>query len=186
MNEYGEVLNPTTVRMERLLSGSVDDVWSYITDPDKRRTWLAFGPMELKIGGKVAFAFDFTSITSEATPERFNGGSCHSQTGHITLCEPPHLLGFTWNEKDGKTPSEVRFELTSKGEKTLLVLTHSKLPSRGDMVSVSGGWHTHLGVLEDRLNEREPRRFWQTFLQMEQEYQTRIPENPADAVHTGR
>jgi hypothetical protein len=60
----------------------------------------------------------------------------------------------------------------------LLTLTHSKLPNRKEMVNVSGGWHTHLAILEDRLNEQEPRLFWNTFLQMEKEYQTRIPEDP--------
>jgi uncharacterized protein YndB with AHSA1/START domain len=177
MNEYGEVLNPTTVRMERLLSGSIDEVWSYITDPDKRRTWLAFGAMELKVGGKVVLAFDFSFLTSEAAPERFRAfESGHTLKGHVTVCEPPHLLSFTWNEKEGKTPSEVRFELVPQGEKTLLILTHTKLPGRGDMVNVSGGWHTHLDILDDRLNKREPRKFWNTLAQMQDEYKQRIPE----------
>jgi hypothetical protein len=28
------------------------------------------------------------------------------------------------------------------------------------MINVAGGWHTHLGILVDRLNERVPPPFW--------------------------
>jgi uncharacterized protein YndB with AHSA1/START domain len=178
MNDYGVVIDTATVRMERTLSAPVDQVWEYLTDPDKRSTWLASGPMELRIGGKVTLEFNFKRLTNELTPERFRPYETgHVQSGHITQCEPPHLLCFTWNEKNEQA-SEVRFELKSQGKKTLLTLTHSKLPNRKEMVNVSGGWHTHLAILEDRLNEQEPRLFWNTFLQMEKEYQTRIPEDP--------
>lgn len=176
MSEYGKVIDAATVRMERVLSGTVDEVWSYITDPDKRRTWLAFGPMELKVGGKVVLMFDFDFIGDEETPERFRPYlSGHVQSGYVTQCNPPHLLAFTWNEKDGKG-SEVRFELQPQGSKTLLTLTHCKLPNRTEMVNVSGGWHTHLGVLEARLSAHPPLLFWKTFIEMEKEYQQRIPQ----------
>lgn len=178
MNEYGVAIDTATVRMERTLPASIDQVWAYLNDPDKRGTWLASGPMELKIGGQVKLTFDFKRLTNEVTPERFRPYETgHVQTGHVTQCEPPHLLCFTWNEKDGQG-SEVRFELKPQGDKTLLTLTHSKLPNRKEMVNVSGGWHTHLGILEDRLGEQKPRLFWDTFLKMETEYQTRIPQDP--------
>ncbi|RBA24295.1 SRPBCC family protein [Herminiimonas fonticola] len=179
MSDYGVVIDTATVRMERTLSGSVDQVWAYLTDSEKRSTWLASGIMELKVGGQVTLAFDFKCLTKEITPERFRPYETgHVQSGHVTQCEPPHLLCFTWNEKNGQG-SEVRFELKPQGKKTLLTLTHSKLPNRKEMVNVSGGWHTHLDVLEDRLSEQEPRLFWNTFLQMEKEYQASIPEYPA-------
>jgi len=57
----------------------------------------------------------------------------------------------------------------------LLILTHSRLPNRAEMVSVASGWHTHLGILEDRLNRQAPRQFWATHARLEAEYQTRIP-----------
>lgn len=179
MSEYGVAIDTATVRMERLLSGTADQVWAYLTDPEKRGTWLASGPMELKVGGEVTLAFDFKRLTAEVTPERFRPYETgHVQAGHVIQCEPPHLLRFTWNEKNGQG-SEVSFELQPQGKKTLLILTHSKLPNRSEMVNVSGGWHTHLGLLEDRLNGQEPRLFWHTFLQMEKEYQSRIPEDTA-------
>lgn len=176
MSEYGVMKDTTTVRMERVLPGTIDDVWEYLTDSDKRSTWLASGAMDLQVGGKADLTFNFKRLTTEVTPERFLPyESGHQQSGHITECNPPHLLSFTWNEKNGRS-SEVRFELKSQGTKTLLILTHSRLPNRGEMINVSGGWHTHLGILEDRLNKQTPRLFWATFLKLEPEYQKRIPD----------
>jgi hypothetical protein len=43
------------------------------------------------------------------------------------------------------------------------------------MVRVSGGWHTHLGILIDRLNGREPGAFWPRFAGLEAEYEKRLP-----------
>ena len=35
-----------------------------------------------------------------------------------------------------------------------------RLANRVGMVNVSGGWHTHLAVLVERLNGRKPFAFW--------------------------
>ena len=43
------------------------------------------------------------------------------------------------------------------------------------MVDVSGGWHLHLAILEDRLNNRELRPFWSSLGEYGAEYQKRIP-----------
>jgi hypothetical protein len=51
-----------------------------------------------------------------------------------------------------------------------LVLTHRRLPNRNEMLSVAGGWHTHLGILADRLAGREPERFWSKIERLEAEY----------------
>ena len=42
------------------------------------------------------------------------------------------------------------------------------------MLSVSGGWHTHLGVLLDQLAGRTPRPFWSSFAQMREAYRPRV------------
>ncbi len=175
IDEYGVATDQATVHMEKLLPASVDVVWEYLTESDKRATWLASGVMGLYVGGPAELCFNFKNLTTEATPERFLPyESNHRQQGYVTLCEPPHLLSFTWNERDGRS-SEVRFELRAQGDLTLLILTHSRLPNRNEMVSVASGWHTHLGILEDRLNRQQPRQFWATHARLEAEYQQRIP-----------
>lgn len=67
------------------------------------------------------------------------------------------------------------FELTPKGTDVLLVLTHRKLKDRAMMVSVASGWHSHLAILIDNLNGKEPRPFWTTIIKMEAEYEKGLP-----------
>ena len=43
MDEYGVATDKTTVHMQKLLPASVDVVWEYLTQSDKRATWLASG-----------------------------------------------------------------------------------------------------------------------------------------------
>jgi hypothetical protein len=43
------------------------------------------------------------------------------------------------------------------------------------MLGVSGGWHTHLYILEDVLAGRPVRPFWSTHARVEEEYENLIP-----------
>ena len=84
-----------------------------------------------------------------------------------------YVLGFTWG-KEGAN-SEVLFELAPQGDKVMLTLTHRKLPTREEMVNVSGGWHLHLTLLEHQLAGTKPPRFWDTFAKLEPQYEARVP-----------
>ncbi|HEX6983199.1 MAG TPA: SRPBCC domain-containing protein [Balneolaceae bacterium] len=83
-------------------------------------------------------------------------------------CEPPRLLSYTWGGD-----SEVTFELIPQDEDILLVLTHRRLED-AEMISVAAGWHTHLAILADQLNERQPRGFWRVHTKLENEYKKRL------------
>lgn len=179
MNEHGVVLESGAVRFERILPGPVERVWSYLTESEKRGTWLASGEAELRVGGRIALLFKHSQITSEAPPERYrevHENGWPSQ-GTITQCEPPNVIGFTWGG-NGEPESEVLFELTPVGEKVRLVLTHRKLVSKAEMVNVSGGWHLHLGLLEDRLSGDAPRGFWSRHDAVEADYARRYASLP--------
>lgn len=171
MSEYGVVTAPDTVRIERTLPGPIERLWAYLTEPDKRALWLAGGEMDVHEGGRVALVFRNSMLTGryEKPPAKFAKHEEGSFEGRITACEPPRLLAYTW----GKC-SEVRFELTPQGNKVHLVLTHQRLPSRDDMVNVSGGWHAHLGLLADRLEGRTPATFWPTVERLHAEYEQRL------------
>jgi uncharacterized protein YndB with AHSA1/START domain len=175
MSDFGVVTEPGTVRIERVLPAPVERVWTYLTDAQKRGTWLAGGAMELRVGGTVELQFDHGRLSAEPTPERFreymNG---HAVRGRITACEPLKRLSFTWGDS-GPAVSEVSFVLTPRGAETHLVLTQRRLPDRNETVSVASGWHTHLGVLDDQLRGRVPRLFWTTHAALETEYEKRIP-----------
>ena len=162
---------PDTVRMERLLPGPIDRVWTFLTDPDQRALWLAGGPMELRVGGAVELQFRHAHLSphAEAVPERFKHlEHGHALRGTVTRLDPPHLLAFTW----GGT-SEVTFELVQQGPQVRLVLTHTRLADDQERLGVSGGWHTHVDILDDRLHGRTPGAFWSRHAQLEALYHQR-------------
>ena len=171
MSDYGTITAPDTVRLERDLPGPIERVWAYLTESEKRGKWLASGDVQPWVGGRVELHFRHADLSphQEETPEKYrhceNGVSF---TGEVRRYEPPRLLSHTW--EDG---SEVTFELTAQVDNVLLVLTHRRLTD-GIMLSVAGGWHTHLGILVDHLNDRTPQPFWSTHARLEAEYAQRI------------
>ena len=176
MSEYGVVTEPGTVRIERVLPGPIERVWSYLTDSEKRGKWFASGPMELRPGGRIELHFKHADLSphKEPTPEKYRKyDEGVTSYGHVTRCEPPRLLSFGWGEESGND-SEVTFELTPQGEEVLLVVTHCRLADRKAMVSVASGWHGHLAILIDHLEGRDPRPFWSTHARLEAEYEQRI------------
>jgi uncharacterized protein YndB with AHSA1/START domain len=155
------LVEPGTVRLERLLPGPIERVWSYVTDADKRARWLAGGEWDLRVGGGVRLEFDNNSLSSDKNPpERFKGSAKHSFDGIITRLEPPRLLAHTWTWEQNDT--EVTYELTPKGKDTLLVITHRRVEGRDTVANVMGGWDVHTGILADILSGAEPRPFWKT------------------------
>jgi uncharacterized protein YndB with AHSA1/START domain len=50
---YGEMIEPTTLKIQRMLPGSVERVWDYLTKSELRRQWFAAGDMEMKTGTRV-------------------------------------------------------------------------------------------------------------------------------------
>jgi uncharacterized protein YndB with AHSA1/START domain len=174
MSSYGVVTEAGTVRFERLLPGPIERVWSFLTESDKRGTWLAKGEMELRPGGKAELHWHHADLSSEKEPppkyKELESG--HSATWSIVRCEQPRLLVCLWPMESGKK-SEVTFELSERGSDVLLVLTHRRL-DRATMLSVVPGWHAHLAILEDRLAGAEPRPFWSTHARLEREYDKRL------------
>ena len=182
---YGAVTGPGEVRIERLLPGPIERVWAYLTESEKRRQWFAAGEMELRKGGRLELIFRNSELSPhrEPTPEKYKKYEGYRSTGQVTRFEPPRVLTFLWDEEKGP-PSEVTFELSPRGKEVLLVLTHRRLATRGNMVGVSGGWHIHLGILIDILNGREPRPFWSNHAKLEAEYEKRIPAGVKTAEKT--
>ncbi len=168
MSEHGQIIDSGTVRFERLLPGPVDRVWRHLTDSQLRGKWLASGEMEARVDGAVTLRFQHRELTdhNESTPAKFKAmENGHTTIGRITRWEPPHHLAYTWD-----ADSEVSFDLEPIGKDVLLTLTHRHLRMRSDMISVSSGWHSHLGVLTERLRGEQPARFWPRVERYEREY----------------
>ena len=162
------LVEPGTVRLERLLPGPLERVWAYITESDKRAKWLASGEFDLRLGGKIRLEFDNCSLSSEkTTPEKYRDRGMGKFDGVITRLEPMRALAHTWAWNGGDT--EVTYELTPKGKDVLLTIVHRRL-GKDLTPSVMGGWDVHTGILEDVLNGVEPRPFWSTHGELEKEY----------------
>ncbi len=172
---HGVITEAGTIVFERIVPGPIERVWEYLTDSDKRATWLASGTLDEHVGGKVELFFrngDLSPV-KEPTPERYKAlEKGVTLMCEVTACRKPHLLSFLW----GSDGSEVTFELAPKGRDVLLTLTHRRLPDRATALNVAGGWHTHLSILIDHLSGRTARPFWSNFLGVYKEYETRIPQ----------
>lgn len=176
MKEYGELIDENTVRFERLLPGPIDRVWRYLTESDKRARWLCGGDVETIDDGHVDMHFHNVSLSGEddiPRPDKYRGRpEKMSFSGRVTRCEPPHVLHHTW--EFGEESSEVCYELREQGDKVLLVLIHRRLASTDTVLSVSAGWHTHLNLLVDVLENSKPRPFYKMQLEYESEYSRRL------------
>src|SRR5205823_418947 len=118
---FGELIEPATVRLERMLPGPIERVWSYLTESDLRRQWLAAGDMDLRVGGKVDLTWRNAELTGrpETPPEGVQ--AVHHQESTVLRIDPPRLLTFGW-----AGGSDVTFELEPAGEEVKLTVTHRR------------------------------------------------------------
>jgi uncharacterized protein YndB with AHSA1/START domain len=172
MKQAATVVEPGTVKVERLLPGPVERVWAYLTDSRKRATWFAGGEFDLRVGGRARLEFDHASLSSEkVTPDKFKNVGRPQFDGTITRLEPMRVLAYTM--RFGERDSEVTFELAPRGKEVLLVITHRGMDERDLRVSIMAGWDVHTGILADVLNGVEPRPFWSTHAKLAKEYEPR-------------
>ena len=163
------VVEPGTVKVERLLPGPVERAWAYITDSEKRAKWLAAGEFDLRVGGKVRLEFDNSRLPNEKNmPAKYKDLGKGQFEGVITRLEPLRLLAHTWNM--GELDSEVTYELAPRGKDVLLTIVHRRVQPRDLVLSIMSGWDVHTGILADILNGVEPRPFWATHSKVEKEY----------------
>jgi uncharacterized protein YndB with AHSA1/START domain len=168
MNAPVTMIEPGTVKLERLLPGPIERVWAYITESDKRAKWLAAGAFDLRLGGKIRLEFDNSCLPNDGgVPPEYKGRGQGKFDGVITRLEPMRLLAHTWTWNGGNT--EVSYELTPRGKDVLLTVVHRRL-SAELVKAVMGGWDTHTGILEDILKGVAPRPFWATHARLEKEY----------------
>ncbi|AOW12745.1 ATPase [Hydrogenophaga crassostreae] len=168
---YGEMSEPATLTIQRLLPGPIERVWAYLTENDLRRQWLAAGEMDLKTGApfELTWRNDELSLTPSQRPEGFPAEQ--RMRCHITELDPPHKLTFTWQGS-----GDVSFELRAQGnDGVLLTMTHRRLPDRHTTLMVSAGWHMHLHLLVASITGREKAPFWEGWARLKQAYEERLP-----------
>lgn len=175
----GERIAHDQVRFERLLPGPVERVWAWIAEGEKRAQWLGGGDMPNHAGERFQIHFHHQRLSplQAPSPAWFQPYAQGVSSDHeVLLYEPPRRLMISWDEHE-QGGSQVLFELTPEGDRVRLVLTHQRLADDAAMLSVSGGWHTHLAILEEKLSGRTPESFWTLFGDIEQHYVDRFRLN---------
>ena len=168
---YGELIEPATLKIERLLPGPIERVWAYLTDSDLRRKWLAAGQMELKVGAPFELVWRNDELTSPPGERPPGFDEEHRMQSRITELDPPRKLAISWGSTGG-----VSFELEPRGEDVLLTVTHRQVTERAILLKVSAGWHMHLDILAARLSGEEPEEsFWDGWVRLRNEYGRRMP-----------
>ncbi len=170
LEAYGELIEPATLRIERLLPGPIERVWAYLTESDLRRQWMAAGEMEMKAGSSFELVWRNNELTNPPGERPAGFPDEHRMEGRITELDPPRKLGITWGSTGG-----VSFELEPKGNEVLLTVIHRRLPDRPILLNVSAGWHMHLDILVARATGKEPAPYWDGWSRLRAEYDRRLP-----------
>jgi len=168
-SEFGVLTEPATLRIQRLLPGPVERVWSYLTDSDLRRQWLAAGDMEMKVGTTFEFVWRNDELTNPPGERPPGYSEEHRLESRITELDPPHKLAIAWGSTGG-----VSFELEPMGNQVMLTVTHHRVPDQSTLLSVSSGWHAHLDILVARLEGSDPDPFWDSIAKLKEEYGQRL------------
>lgn len=176
MDNFGERIDAHTVRFERLLPGPVEKIWAYLTDGQKRAEWFAGGALPSKVGETFQLKFKHSDLSPNKAPppDRFKEMDANGfvSTERLLALEPMRRLAYTFGEEN-PPPSEVEFALAPEGDKVRLTLTHRKIPDRAYAVNVSGGWHSHLSILQYKAEGKVPPAFWDVWRETEHTYEKR-------------
>jgi uncharacterized protein YndB with AHSA1/START domain len=168
---YGELIEPTTLRLQRRLPGPIERVWAYVTESDLRRKWLAAGEMQMKVGAECELVWRNDELTNPPGQRPDGYAVEHRMPTKILELDPPRHIVFTFGNN-----GDVTIDLEPKGNEVLLTLVHRRLPDRTTMLRVSAGWHSHLDILVARVSGKEPAApFWDGMADLLEVYDRKLP-----------
>ena len=124
----------TSIQREISIAARPEIVWQLLTDPNEAVRWMGMAAsFELRRGGRyrVDVIPGFTA------------------SGEFVEIDPPRRLVYTWGWEGGDAlvppgSSTIIFELTPRGEGTLLRFTHRDLPDAAACESHAHGWDHYL------------------------------------------
>jgi len=170
LDAYGALVEPATLKIERLLPGPIERVWAFLTESELRRKWLAAGEMEMKVGAPFELVWRNDELTDPPGVRPPGFSVEHRMQSRITELDPPRKLAFAWQGS-----GDVSFELAPMGDQVLLIVIHRRLPNRKMLVGVGSGWHAHLDLFVARAKGEAFPPFWDVVTRLRQEYDRRLP-----------
>jgi uncharacterized protein YndB with AHSA1/START domain len=177
MQDLANRIDDHTIQFVRILPGPIEKVWDYLYDSDKRGEWFARGDFPSKVGEPFELRWKHSELSPHSAPPP-DGMAEMDKTGHkavntLLKIEPPHLLVFTFggSKMAPDKISEVEFRLEALSDnKVRFTLTHSKIPDESYRTGVTGGWHSHLEVLQYRAEGKTPPAFWDIWRDVQKAY----------------
>lgn len=167
---YGTLSEHATLTIKRRLPGPIERVWSYLTDSDLRRQWLAAGTMQMKVDTPFELVWRNDELTQPPGTRPSGFPDEHRMACRVVELEPLRKLTITWNGT-----GDVTFELEAQGKDVLLTVTHRRISERNARLMIGAGWHMHLDILVARTNGRNPEPFWDGWSRLRGEYDQRMP-----------
>jgi uncharacterized protein YndB with AHSA1/START domain len=161
VNELGKIIDESTVRFERVLPAPIERVWQYLTSSECLPEWLGEGSIDQRFGGKVKLKLDNEGVESERRIDNIEGT--------VTFIDPLRALAYSWGAAGSDATTNVSMQLSTVGEQTSFVLTHSQLPAEA-MAEVMAGWHAILDILKARLAAVPAPKFNKRFKEVLQTY----------------
>lgn len=155
-DELGTIVDGETVRFERVYPAPVARVWWFLTDHEGMAAWFADADLEPRTGGRIEMRWE----------------GAEAEVGEVIVWEPERMLEFTWQSSGEE--SLVRYELTAQGDRTRLVLTHTRLAANR-LAGYGAGWDAHLLMLTAAC-EGSSRTFDETFERLLPVYRERVAE----------
>jgi uncharacterized protein YndB with AHSA1/START domain len=163
---HGTLIDGSALRMQRRLPGPIERVWSYLTDSDLRRQWLASGAMSLQAGASFELVWRNDEL-SRSPSERPAGFSAESRaTCTFVEVEAPRRMSYIW-----PGVGEVSIELEAVDNDVMLTLTHRRLSGEALILNVCAGWHAHLDLLVAKLEGTPPPSLWNRWQRLRSDYE---------------
>ncbi len=138
-------MTDTVLQKSIFLKASPEQVWAYLTDPDKLAIWFHKPKAPLAIGGYEMFRAD-------------SGDKL--MWGEVLVSEPYSRLEYTFTIAPmGDRTSTVKWTLTEVPGGTNLSLRHEGLPQGeeafGLTLALDKGWDDHLGRMRASAHETQ-------------------------------
>jgi uncharacterized protein YndB with AHSA1/START domain len=137
----------TDIRIERLLSATIERVYDAWSRPELLTQWDCPNPaLDLKVDADVSVGGNYVVTMGP-----------HVVRGNYVEVKPPHLLAFTWKwDSDDGEPSQVRVELSEVDGGTRMLLSHTGLSTAEDASGHLQGWEIELDRLVALLTVPQP------------------------------
>jgi len=131
--------------IDRVLTASPDRVFAAFTETSQLAQWYGPEGMTAEI-----FSNDLSPGGRYELVMRSDEGEYHL-SGAYEEIDPSKKLVMTWKWKTGEITSRVTIELSPKGDKTHLRLTHGGFAEADDATAHHQGWTSSLNDLERYL-----------------------------------